>query len=288
VGKDKEFFPEWYHKTAPENSYRSIFRWGYPHLFKHPNKRLYRLLKQVFAMTDDDFQKPSDLGEEIVSFNVPVNLSSQQLDNLRLIAGKENVRTDDYSRLRAAYGKMIYDLMRLRKKMVENLPDAVVCPRDKADVRSLVRYCHLQKIPVTAYGGCSSVMRGTECPRGGISLDMQAHMNRIIALNIQNQTVTVEPGILGPDLEDALNGAPKLFGTKLRYTCGHLPQSFHSSTAGGWIVTRGAGQNSTYFYRQDGNAGIPGISGRCYQQYQAGRRRAQPPPRHRQDAGTLV
>ena len=31
------------------------------------------------------------------------------------------------------------------------------------------------------------------------------------------------------------------------YTCGHFPQSFEYSSVGGWVVTRGAGQNSTYY-----------------------------------------
>ena len=35
--------------------------------------------------------------------------------------------------------------------------------------------------------------------------------------------------------------------TKRRYTVGHFPQSFEHSCVGGWVVTRGAGQNSTYY-----------------------------------------
>jgi alkyldihydroxyacetonephosphate synthase len=34
---------------------------------------------------------------------------------------------------------------------------------------------------------------------------------------------------------------------KRAYTCGHFPQSFEYSSVGGWVVTRGAGQNSTYY-----------------------------------------
>jgi len=43
---------------------------------------------------------------------------------------------------------------------------------------------------------------------------MRVHMNKIIKLNPVNQTVTVEAGISGPDLEKALNKAPELYGTK--------------------------------------------------------------------------
>ena len=246
--KKDAFYPDWYHRVPPEKSYRSIFKWGYPDTFKHPNRRLYALMKETFAMTDDDFRVKRNTGDEKVSFDYPVQLSTAQLDQLRAIVGAENVLTDDYSRLRVAYGKMIYDLIRLREKKIENLPDAVVRPRSKEDVQALVRFCHAEKIPLTVFSGGSSVMRGTECPKGGISLEMGVHMKRILKLNPVNQTVTVEPGITGPDLEDALRDAPRRFpGAPHRYTCGHLPQSFHGSTVGGWVVTRGAGQNSTYY-----------------------------------------
>ncbi len=245
--KKQIFTPNWYDQVPPENSYRSIFKWGYPDQFKHPNQRLYQLMKETFQMTDEDFQQKQHTGEEVVQFNLPGKLSEQQLTRFREIVGAENVRTDDYERLRVAYGKMVYDLIRLREKIIENLPDAVISPRHKEDVQAIVSFCHAEKIPITPYGGGSSVMRGTECPKGGISLNMRPHMNRIIKLNPVNQTVTVEPGILGPDFEKALNNAPDLFNSKHRYTCGHLPQSFDSSTVGGWVVTRGAGQNSTYY-----------------------------------------
>lgn len=244
---NNEFYPDWYDQAPPDGSYRSIFKWGYPGTFKHPNKRLYQLMKETFNMTDQDFKVKQDTGEEKVAFDLPVTLTAEQLNELRAIVGGENVQIDDYNRLRVAYGKMIYDLIRLRKKIVENLPDAVVCPRHKEDVRELLKWCSRHKVPVTPYGGGSSVMRGLECPKGGITLDLRAHMNKIIRLNTENQTVTVQPGMIGPDFEAALNEAPKLFGAKFRYTCGHLPQSFDSSTVGGWIVTRGAGQSSTYY-----------------------------------------
>jgi len=242
-----EFYPDWYNQAPPSGSYRSIFKWGYPGTFKHPNKRLYQLMKEKLDLTDEDFKIKQHLGEEKVIFNIPVNLTNTQLNELRAIVGEDNVQTDDYNRLRVAYGKMIYDLIRLRKKIAENLPDAVVRPRHKEDIRDLVKWCSRHKVAITAFGGGSSVMRGPECPAGGISLDMRVYMNKIIRLNTENQTVTVQPGMMGPDFETALNDAPKIFGARFRYTCGHLPQSFDSSTVGGWIVTRGAGQNSTYY-----------------------------------------
>jgi len=72
-------------------------------------------------------------------------------------------------------------------------------------------------------------------------------MNKLLDVNELNQTARVQPGMFGPAYEDALNKAPELFKTKHRYTCGHFPQSFEYSTVGGWIVTLGSGQASTYY-----------------------------------------
>jgi alkyldihydroxyacetonephosphate synthase len=76
---------------------------------------------------------------------------------------------------------------------------------------------------------------------------MSQYMNRVIAFNETDQTITVQAGMLGPALERLLNQAPEEFGAQWRYTCGHFPQSFEYSSVGGWVVTRGAGQNSTYY-----------------------------------------
>ena len=198
-------------------------------------------------MTDEDFKVKKEQGLEVVSHHQPVKLSDAHIEALSKIVGEENVRRDDYSRLQVAYGKTMIDLMRLRKGIVENLPDLVLHPRSKSDIEQIVKYCHQERIPITVYGGGSSVTRGVECMQGGISLDMRVHMRKVVQFNEVNQTITVEAGMSGPDLEKNLNLAVERFGAKRAYTCGHFPQSFEYSVVGGWVVTRGAGQNSTYF-----------------------------------------
>ncbi len=249
MGKDKHgnFYPDWYEDIPSDKSYRSIFKWGAIDEFKHPNHRLYKLMKETFHMTDDDFKKPKNLGLEEVSYDIPPKLSEEQINHFRKIVGDENVKTDDYSRLQVAYGKTMFDIFRLREKRIENLPDIVVCPRTKEEIAQIVKYCHEEKIAVYVFGGGSTVTRGVEPVNNGISIDMRVHMNKVVSINDTNQTVTVEAGMYGPDLEKALNNAPELFGSKRRYTCGHFPQSFEYSVVGGWVVTRGAGQNSTYY-----------------------------------------
>jgi alkyldihydroxyacetonephosphate synthase len=242
-----EFQPKWCEEAPPAGSYRSILKWGAPNEFKHPNKRLYALMKKTFDMTDEDFKKTQKMGLEKVAYNQPIKLTKDQIGMFETIVGKENVKLDEYSRLQLAYGKTMIDLMRLREGIAENVPDIALHPRSKEDIVKIVDYCNKEKIAVYIYGGGSSVTRGVECMKGGVSLDMRVHMNKVIKFNEKNQTITVEAGMSGPKLEEVLNNAQELFGAKRAYTCGHFPQSFEYSAVGGWVVTRGAGQNSTYY-----------------------------------------
>ncbi|MDM8534231.1 FAD-binding oxidoreductase [Clostridiaceae bacterium HSG29] len=242
-----EFYPDWTEEAPNKNSYRSILKWGDPNEYKHPNRRLYALMKKTFHMTDDDFKEKQETGDEEVNFTKAILLSKEQLEYFKNIVGEENILEDSYSRLQIAYGKTMIDLMRLRKNIVENIPDIVIHPRSKEDIIKIVKYCNEERIPVYIYGGGSSVTRGVEAVKGGVTLDMRVHMKKVIKFNEKNQTIKVQAGMSGPDLEKTLNDAPNLFNAKRKFTCGHFPQSFEYSTVGGWVVTRGAGQNSTYY-----------------------------------------
>ncbi len=244
----KGFEPKWYKEIAPKGSYRSIYKWGDPAFNKVPKEALYKMMKETFHLTDDDFKQYAEpLGLEIVKLDKPCGLTEQQLDELRLIVGDDNVSVDDYDRLSVAYGKTMFDLLRLREHIADNVPDAVVYPENKVHVEKLVEFSVKYKLPLYVYGGGSSVTRGVEPICGGISLDMRRHFNKVVDFNETDQTITVEAGMSGPKLEQTLRNAVKLFNAKRAYTCGHFPQSFEYSSVGGWTVTRGAGQNSTYY-----------------------------------------
>ena len=243
----KEFSPDWYIEKSPEKSYRSIFKWGNQSEYKIPKENLFKLVKETFCMSDDNFKEKKDLGLEEVDFDIPITLEARHIKAFEKIVGKDNIATDNYSRASVAYGQTMVDLMRLRKKIVENVPNAVLYPENKEQIIEIVDYCNKNLIPLYVYGGGSSVTRGVECIKGGISLDMRKNFNKVIEFNDKEQTITVQAGMMGTALEDLLNNAPeKLNGTK-RYSCGHFPQSYEYSSVGGWVVTRGAGQNSTYY-----------------------------------------
>ncbi|MDD5881298.1 FAD-binding oxidoreductase [Stecheria intestinalis] len=242
------FEPKWVKEAAPADSYRSIFRWGDPEFVKYPKESLYKLIKETFRMTDEDFsQYDGSIGMEKVKLDQPSKISAEDLKALQEIVGEENVTTEDYPRLAVAYGKTGYDTLRLRQHQIDSLPDAVVYPSTHEEVQKIVSYCSEHHLPLYVYGGGSSVTMGVEPTMGGISLDMRKRFNKVISFNEIDQTITVQAGMSGPDLEKNLNEAVQRFGAKRAYTCGHFPQSFEYSSVGGWTVTRGAGQNSTYY-----------------------------------------
>lgn len=242
------FEPKWVKEAAPADSYRSIFRWGDPEFVKYPKESLYKLIKGTFRMTDEDFSHyDGSIGMEKVKLDQPSKISAEDLKALQEIVGEENVTTEDYPRLAVAYGKTGYDTLRLRQHQIDSLPDAVVYPSTHEEVQKIVSYCSEHHLPLYVYGGGSSVTMGVEPTMGGISLDMRKRFNKVISFNEIDQTITVQAGMSGPDLEKNLNEAVQRFGAKRAYTCGHFPQSFEYSSVGGWTVTRGAGQNSTYY-----------------------------------------
>ncbi|OQY38970.1 MAG: FAD-binding oxidoreductase [Spirochaetaceae bacterium 4572_7] len=245
--KYKGFKPEWEIVPPPPKTFRSILKWGDDNEFKEPNEALFKVMKEKFHMTNEDFKTKEAGGLDIVPEDIPCGLDDKHVEFIKSIFGEDRTSTKVYDRLSVAYGKTMFDLYRLREGIIENIADIVVYPSDKTEIEKLVPYCNEHKIPMYVYGGGSSVTRGVEANKGGISLDMRPHFNKVIEFNETNQTITVQAGMSGPQLEEVLNNAPELFGANRVYTCGHFPQSFEYSSVGGWVVTRGAGQNSSYY-----------------------------------------
>ena len=245
--KGKGIRPEWSETPPPENSYRSIFKYGDPGKFKHPNHQWVTMLRDEIGMTDQDFKCKSHEGRHPVDLKRDLTLSSEHIDILGNIVGPDNVTTDLYQRVKYAYGKTTEEMMELARGHVREISDLVVHPRHKEDVRGIVEYCNTAHIPIYVFSGGSSVTFGLRPVEPGITLVLATHMNRLLELNEINQTAKVQPGMLGPAYETALNLAPERIMAKRRYTCGHFPQSFEHSTVGGWVVTLGSGQASTYY-----------------------------------------
>ena len=98
--KKNEFRPPWSDDAPESGSYRSVFKWGDPQGFKHPNRKLYRYMKEQFNLTDDDFRVRVKEGREKVSVPAqPPLLDKKHREALAAVVGAENVADDDYSRV---------------------------------------------------------------------------------------------------------------------------------------------------------------------------------------------
>ncbi|MCP3942004.1 MAG: FAD-binding oxidoreductase [Desulfobacteraceae bacterium] len=246
-GQDTDFTPQWIETVPKQNSFRSIFKWGDNQAFKNPSKGFLKVIKQQLNLTDADFTITKNTGDQTIKETMPVNLSEANLANLEKIVGKENISIAGYDRLKYTKGKAMEDIMSLRQGQVKDICDLVIHPRHKQDVKAIISFCHDQKIAVHVHGGGSSVTFGLDCPKGGVTLVLSTHMNKLISFNEINQTITVEPGMMGPVYEDLLNHAQKKLSANKSYTGGHFPQSFEFSSVGGWVVTLGSGQASSLY-----------------------------------------
>ncbi len=245
--QNSDLAPKWLETAPIANSFRSILKWGDKDAFKNPSTGFLEVIKQELNLIDADFTKMETTGNQILKDAQPVNLSSEDLAGLEKIVGRENCSVATYDRLKYTKGKAMEDILSLRKEEVRDICDLVVHPRHKEDVKAIVSRCHDQKIPVHVYGGGSSVTFGLDCPKGGVTLVLSTHMNKLVSFNEANQTITVEPGMMGPVYEDLLNNAVEKLSAKKSYTGGHFPQSFEFSSVGGWVVTLGSGQASSLY-----------------------------------------
>ena len=167
-------------------------------------------------------------------------------DGLReRLAGVE-LREDREARVSHALGKSYPDLVRIRSGDGSSAPDAVVRPSSAEEIAEVLAACQETEVAVVPFGGGTSVVGGVEPLRdgfaGAVSLDL-TRMDRILEVDRESLTASVDPGLFGPALEARLQARG--------LTLGHFPQSFEYSTAGGWVATRSAGQASTGYGRID-------------------------------------
>jgi glycolate oxidase len=82
-------------------------------------------------------------------------------------------------------------------------PDIVVEAASTGEVSAIMRYAYEKNIPVTPRGSGTGLCGGAVAVNGGILLSL-AQMNRILEIDEENLTVTVEPGVLLMELAKAM------------------------------------------------------------------------------------
>ncbi len=129
-------------------------------------------------------------------------------------------------------------VLRLSRSAPDWRPEAVVWPSGEGVVSAVLRACGNAGVPVVPRGAGTGVCGGAVPVEGGVVLDM-TRMCRLLEVDDLAMTATVEAGMSGAALEEALNARG--------YTLGHEPSSMKQSTVGGWVATRSAGRRSSRY-----------------------------------------
>ncbi len=123
------------------------------------------------------------------------------------------------------------------------VPQAVAYPADAEDVAAALAVAREHGVPLTSRGA------GTSCAGNavgsGLVLDFTRHMNRIISLDPEACTATVEPGVVMAALQDA--AAPH----GLRF--GPDPSTWTRATIGGMIGNNACGPHAVAWGRTADN-----------------------------------
>jgi glycolate oxidase len=78
-------------------------------------------------------------------------------------------------------------------------PGCVVLPSTADEVQAIVRLCHAYKIPFVARGHGTGLSGGALPVANGVVIGL-SRLNRVIDVDIPNQRVTVEPGVINLDV----------------------------------------------------------------------------------------
>ena len=115
-------------------------------------------------------------------------------------------------------------------------PSAVVFAETKQDVVDAVKLAAAHKVPVIPFGVGSSLEGHLLAVQGGISIDV-SRMNRVLAINAEDLTITVQPGITRKQVNDAVKDQGLFFPID--------PGA--DASIGGMAATRASGTNAVRY-----------------------------------------
>ncbi len=111
-------------------------------------------------------------------------------------------------------------------------PDIVLFPVSTGEVSSVMRTAYRENIPVTARGSGTNLAGETVPARGGIVMSL-TRMDKILSVDSENLTATVQPGVVNMDLQRAVEKVGMMYPPD--------PASWAVATIGGTVGTNAGG-----------------------------------------------
>ncbi|QUW20521.1 glycolate oxidase subunit GlcD [Sporosarcina sp. Marseille-Q4063] len=137
--------------------------------------------------------------------------------------GKENVEDNQASLLAYSYDAT---------PGFQAMPHCIVAPRNAHEVAAVVKLCNEHKIPIVPRGSGTNLSAGTTPLQGGVVL-LFKHMDRILEIDEENLTMTVQPGVITSHIIAAAEEKGLFYPPD--------PGSMHISTIGGNISENAGG-----------------------------------------------
>jgi glycolate oxidase len=155
-----------------------------------------------------------------------VALSDPVVEELVGICGSDHVFTDKAARFNRARVPAPFPVHR----WADHVPDVVVLPTSAEQVSEVVRLANRHRIPVVPRAGGTGLTDGAVPLKHGIVVDVKL-MSNILELDLDDRTVTVQPGINMLKLNEVLRPHGVIYPDD--------PASYPCSLVGGRIGTSG-------------------------------------------------
>jgi glycolate oxidase len=117
-------------------------------------------------------------------------------------------------------------------------PDLVLFPHSAQQVANILRYCTQEQLPVVARGAGTGLSGGAISRTGGVVVSL-VRMNQILEMNLEDEYLKVQPGVVNLDLSVAL--APH------GYFYAPDPSSQRACTVGGNVAENAGGPHTLVY-----------------------------------------
>lgn len=161
-------------------------------------------------------------------------VTGEIVEELSRIVGQANVWTSE-EKLRACSRDESTSMI---KREEYYMPEVVVAPRDAGEVSLILKLANRRLIPVTPRGGGTGLSGGALPLFGGIVISDE-RMNKIIEIDGENMTATVEAGVITSEINAAA-------AEKGLWYAGY-PMSLESCHIGGNIAENAGGGNAVKY-----------------------------------------